>query len=605
MTFEPKGSLEERIDMLEKDSETLKDYIRTLRESMQEESADRIEDFDQLKLTNVPYVDVRTYGLVAGDNSSTVMTKNVAGWNTLIAAVDAGTEIYFPRGIWYINDYLAVSQSVTIRGDGEGSEIQQETSGKRGFYITASNVTIRDLRLYGYGATTDGVSNTDAILFLGTAGDPPTNIVNAKVLNCFIENWELRGIVADYVDNFEFSGNYIKSITYAGILTLGAQDGVISNNRIDDIKGDSTGAGASNNSYGISVTRHTTEDLVEHPRSARIVIANNVVTNAPLWDGISTHAAEDCFFNNNIVKSTMRGINCVGDDTNGPLNNTISNNIVDIGSVAAGESSSGIGIAGESGELATGCIVGNIIIGHGDEDSQISGGLSIKYTQGYAVTGNRLINCASRGIMLYQHNYDFTVSGNTISDVWSATHNVMAIQVNSVYNIGYIGENSWANVTKSTGRYLGSGTSYGIYINNQTGVAISLGNNHSRSADTYISDSGSKAITYTMVTDITTNKSMIANIHFMSNVARVILHASSQVTTGYADFNANNNAIVIPETSGYFDITEHSSWDNLFKVLATGGILMPGLQSGSTQPGGVAAGELWVDTDDQTIKMGT
>ena len=91
-----------------------------------------------------------------------------------------------------------------------------------------------------------------------------------------------------------------------------------------------------------------------------------------------------------------------------------------------------------------------------------------------------------------------------------------------------------------------------------------------------------------------------------SNTARVILRSNTSSATGYLDFNANNNAIVIPETNGYFDITEYSSNDNLLRVLATGGILMPGLKSGTDQTdAGASENELYVDSnDDNTIKLG-
>lgn len=471
------------------------EYCKKLRTSLQEDQVEKADDFDQLKLSNVPYVDVRTYGLIAGDNASAVMTKNVAGWNTLIAAVDAGTEIYFPKGIWYINSELDVTQEVTIRGDGVGSEIQQEVDQKRAFNIFhTSNVTIRDLRLYGNGAPAQGdaaKSDSDAIQILGTAGDPPTNLVNVKVIGCFIENWGEYGIYSEYLDNFEFSGNYIKTIKYAGIMGICIQDGIINNNRIDDIKGI-----PNTNAYGISLTKHTGNGLTEYPRSARIAIVNNIVTNVLTWDAISTHGAEDCFFNNNIARSTMRGINAVEAGTYAPINNTISNNIIDIGSITPGTTpGGGCGIAGyDASNLGTGCIIGNTVIGYGPEDNILSGALGITFTQGVVISGNRIINASPRGIMLYHDNYDFVVTGNTILDVWSESYNVIAISCQSDNNIGYIGENNWANVTKSSDYYLGSGDSSGIYIANQAGNAISLGNNHSEDADTEIHDVYKKAV---------------------------------------------------------------------------------------------------------------
>lgn len=468
--------------------------------------------------------DVSDYGMIPDDNTGTVPADNVAVFDAIIAEMTAGDVMYFPRGTWYINADLDVTVGITIRGDGEFSIIEQEEDGQRGFDITVSDTWVRDLKLVGTGAPTGYTGSSDAIYFHGA--NASNYLSNIKVTKVAITSWKMYGILTEWIENFEFASNNIQTITYAGVMALSSQDGRIHHNYIDDIKGHSN-----DNAYGISLARYTGDNLSVYPRCKRIVIDSNNVSNVLTWDGISTHAAENCFFNNNTVISTRRGINCVSDNTNAPLNNTISNNIVDIGSVTPGEADGGVGFAGEdASNLATGCIIGNIIIGHGLDNTDIAGALKLKYTQGVAVTGNRLIGSCSRGIQLYIENYNFVVSGNTILDVWSANRNVIAIQVRSTNNIGYIGENSWANVTRSSGYYLGSGTSYGIYIYNGAGNAISLGNNHHEDADTYISDGGNKSTTINH--DSLTG--FVANEHIDWTGA-----SSDFYTTGKGRFNGN------------------------------------------------------------------
>lgn len=57
---------------------------------------------------------------------------------------------------------------------------------------------------------------------------------------------------------------------------------------------------------------------------------------------------------------------------------------------------------------------------------------------------------------------------------------------------------------------------------------------------------------------------------FKSSTQRFIFRATPQADTAYIDFNINNNAIIIPETSGYFRIVEYGTWNDLIYVKATG-----------------------------------
>lgn len=74
--------------------------------------------------------------------------------------------------------------------------------------------------------------------------------------------------------------------------------------------------------------------------------------------------------------------------------------------------------------------------------------------------------------------------------------------------------------------------------------------------------------------DLSTTGKITSLQSFTASSSRVILHADSQVTTGYLDFNLLNNAIVIPENTGYFRIGEATSNDELMRVTATGNVFI-------------------------------
>ena len=55
------------------------------------------------------------------------------------------------------------------------------------------------------------------------------------------------------------------------------------------------------------------------------------------------------------------------------------------------------------------------------------------------------------------------------------------------------------------------------------------------------------------------------------------------------------------DSDGRLSMTLSTSND----ITSSGDIFFTNLPSGATEPGGVVAGQLWLDTDDQTVKIGT
>lgn len=72
------------------------------------------------------------------------------------------------------------------------------------------------------------------------------------------------------------------------------------------------------------------------------------------------------------------------------------------------------------------------------------------------------------------------------------------------------------------------------------------------------------------VGDITTGGALHTAQQTVSDTSRVILRATSQTATGYLDFNLLDTAIVVPENTGYFRVTEVTSNNELMRVQANG-----------------------------------
>ena len=84
--------------------ESTEKYIKRLRDAMQEETTDRLKDFDILQLANVPWVDVRTYG-AKGDDS----TDDSVAIQAAIDSLDGvGGVVFFPSATYKIGTALDI-----------------------------------------------------------------------------------------------------------------------------------------------------------------------------------------------------------------------------------------------------------------------------------------------------------------------------------------------------------------------------------------------------------------------------------------------------------------------------------------------------------------
>jgi len=86
--------------------ESTDDFVKRLRDRIQEESSERVADFDMLKINNVPWIDPREYGAV-GDGS----TDDTAALNAAVTALAAQGrgKLLSPQLTYYITDKIDFS----------------------------------------------------------------------------------------------------------------------------------------------------------------------------------------------------------------------------------------------------------------------------------------------------------------------------------------------------------------------------------------------------------------------------------------------------------------------------------------------------------------
>jgi hypothetical protein len=209
------------------------------------------------------------------------------------------------------------------------------------------------------------------------------------------------------------------------------------------------------------------------------------------WEGIDTHSGTGIAITGNTVTSCFRGIAAVASPVSGvdalaPLGVTISGNTVD-SNVTDGSADGGIYFTGAYNgssvvEYATGSITGNHVFGHAGPADTI-GAVTFYYTRGLVVTGNDVHEASGAGAFsAYRDNLGFTLTGNTIVDVWSNSYSgVAAVNLRSGTNTGTIGGNNHVAGTKTGPTYLNA---YGLRVSSTTATSVVLGPNSFAAATT-------------------------------------------------------------------------------------------------------------------------
>ena len=129
------------------------DYLQRLWDAMQQEASSRVRDFDLLRISNVPWVDVRAYG-AKGDGSTDDTVAIQAAENSL----SSGGIVYLPQGTYVTSSTLSISSNITILGQGFNTWIKNTTL--NGNVILLDGVT--DVRFVGFKVSgTNNASHTN------------------------------------------------------------------------------------------------------------------------------------------------------------------------------------------------------------------------------------------------------------------------------------------------------------------------------------------------------------------------------------------------------------------------------------------------------------
>jgi len=301
--------------------------------------------------------------------------------------------------------------------------------------IRASGVRIVNAVLSGAGGDHSGLGR--GIRALGTVERP---IQNLTVTRAAIERFAHDGVLLEHCTNFEVVDSRITDMGYAGVLMFSCADGLVARNTIERV----TQPAPYPNSYGIEVVRSTSVGLDRAPRSTRIVVSDNHVSDVPFWEGIDTHGGEAIAILRNRVERCRVGIAVVPSKDEGnsdatkyaPLRCSIVENLVvrDDPGPGSGIVIRGAGESvGSSAERATGEVLRNTIVGYGDGDRD--GAILAYLTRGLVIAQNECRGGRRRAISLYHSNAEMTVRDNVIAALeQQGTAPSVAVDVRSTDN---------------------------------------------------------------------------------------------------------------------------------------------------------------------------
>ena len=397
--------------------------------------------------TLTPTFNVMSYGAL-GDDTADDTTEIQAA---ITAAAAVGGTVAVPAGTYRISAALTVPANTTITGNGV---IHQGTAGKSGFRITGNDVTIDGLTLTGQTSSPTYVSGEYAIFAQGASATAPLHRINIR--NVTMSKWGDYGVWLRWAVGFNITGCNVFDIGYTGIGVLSASQGLIADNRVDNIS-----PGASANMYGI-IMSYAGGGGLSDPASSDIVVTRNAVSRVA-WEGIDSHGGSRLTIEGNTVQACDVGITVFESGGFVPKDIAVTGNLID------GSPRYSVQLWGKTNgtDQLTGSVANNTI--------RRSGIVYLKATKGLIVSGNSFEQINAFGVYLSNDNAAFSITGNTFTDMWSDSSYTAAILASSdaVNNTGLIEGNTLRAGTK-TARYVNQ---YGLYYNRGLN-GITLGTNY-------------------------------------------------------------------------------------------------------------------------------
>lgn len=371
-----------------------------------------------------------------------VQSRNYASLQAAFNATPSGGTLVIEPRTHTINGTVTVSKPVTI--DGHGAIFKQIGADAPGFIITTDDVTINGITMTGPGGTV-WASKSRAIQLIGDS--PTERRKNLRLNGCHFKDWGTGALWAQNVADVKITNCDVTNTAHVGFLFMTADNCEVTGGTIRNVR-HPVGRDVA---YGVAFTQWDGT----HPRSTNCK-AIGVTVDGCNWEALDTHGGQNIVFSGNIIRNSRRGIACVWVGDLAPLDivvtgNNIAANPAESGTVQSAIYLVGSGAPGAVVEYATGSITGNVIRGHGGGDGNTLGGISFYFSRGATVQGNTIIEASGgAGIVPYQDNIGFNVTGNTIIDAWSDTFSgVCGIYVRGERNEGYIGDNKLVRGTKA------------------------------------------------------------------------------------------------------------------------------------------------------------
>lgn len=379
------------------------------------------------------------------------------------AALNSGAKIVeFPvAGSYAVGSALTVPANVQIEGN--GATVTASSS------FTLFNLTtggaIRNLNIVGSVAAGTYDASSIAIEAEGTNNHPaaPTYITGPKVENCTITNFGYMAVRLAYVKKAEVRNNRIADIGYTGVGGISCEDVIVDGNTIEGITPGSAGGDA----YGVFIDRQNGLSETSDPRSYRCIITNNIIKNVVVsggvtnGQGIDTHAGVDFLIDSNVINGCQRGvfitssvIGALGEQL-GAKRCVVSNNTI-VGDGPYGILLDGANSGASAVDWTEDCVItGNTVVGFGNANDALTGGIHLQWTKNTIVSNNTVKNSRCNLINFNGPNVGFNVSGNILTDPWDDSYlSPNCIRIGANDNRGIIIGNTFRFENAALGTYV-------------------------------------------------------------------------------------------------------------------------------------------------------
>lgn len=456
-------------------------------------------------------------------------TTDMSG--ALQGAVSCNSEVYALSGFIYYCGTTTINISSPLVLSLYGAKLQTAVNGTTFLNATAA-LSIMGGEIYGRG---NSVYTAQETLISWSGANSAAYVSGLLIKDCTIHSVGAYGVYSLFGQEAAIENCYFYDIGYAAVLALSAVDWRIASGTVDTVS-----PGTSGNAYGISFSRLTTDTTTVYPFSTNCTVIGVTVQNIPLWAALDTHGGQNCQFIGNTVINCKYGV-AIGSSLNtGGVYTYAPQNCKSIGNtITSAAGGNGINITGAGTVLGTpiqnasGCAsIGDTLIGGGLAGASTNGAFVAFYTEGMQIVGLTSVDALVNGICLYHDNYDFTISGGSITDPHDPSQICNCVCMDADYNTGVISGISTLKVNAALDTHVAD---RGITITVATNSSLVLGATRNTCPTHYA------GITSNVLTTLTDSSGGTAS----STIALVPgSYTQSEIANAFASFAASLNSII-------------------------------------------------------------